>query len=82
MLNVVLMDCKRWGEGGGDSFIWPEQGVPRIIGVLFGMEPKLDGSGVLLCLKELLHFTVILNILSGRCLLNDRYALSRLFSSE
>ena len=81
MLNVVLMDCKRWGEGG-DSFIWPEQGVPRIIGVLFGMEPKLDGSGILLCLKELLHFTVILNILSGRCLLNDRYALSRLFSSE
>ena len=45
------------GGGGGDSFIWPEQGVPRIIGVLFGMEPKLDGSGVLLCLKELLHFT-------------------------
>ena len=81
MLNVVLMDCKRWGEGG-DSFIWPEQGVPRIKGVLFGMEPKLDGSGVLLCLKELLHFTVILNIRSGRCLLNDRYALSRLFSSE
>ena len=74
MLNVVLRDCKRWGEGG-NSFIWPEQGVPRIIGVLFGLEPKLDGSGVLLCLEELLYFIVILNILSGHCLLNGRYTL-------